>query len=81
MATMNDKDAWRGDVDAVIAMSIHNAGMPVDDLTNGDKFGPSDAVKDEPANEPDERGKQEVVHESMYNFHQYYDASGRHKYY
>jgi hypothetical protein len=38
-------------------------------------------VKDEPVDEPDERGKQEVVTGDMYNFHQYYDASGRRKYY
>jgi hypothetical protein len=34
-------------------------------------------VKDE----PDERGKQDVLVDDMYNFHQYYDASSRCKYY
>jgi hypothetical protein len=29
----------------------------------------------------DERGKHDIVHDGMYNFHQYYDPSGRHKYY
>jgi hypothetical protein len=38
-------------------------------------------VKDEPIDEPNERGKQEVVTDDMYNFHQHYDASGHHKYY
>jgi hypothetical protein len=30
---------------------------------------------------PDERGKQDVVVDDMYNFHQYYDPFGRRKYY
>jgi hypothetical protein len=34
-------------------------------------------VKDE----PDERSKQVVVDGDMYNFHQYYNPSGRRKYY
>jgi hypothetical protein len=37
MASFNDKDAWRGDVDAAIAVSIRDAGMPLS----------SSAVKDE----------------------------------
>jgi hypothetical protein len=65
---------WRGDIDAAIAMSICDAGMPLVGLTN-------DAVKDEPADEPDERGKKDAVDDNMYNFHQYYDPSGRRKYY
>jgi hypothetical protein len=47
------------------------------DLTDDGEAGPSGMVKDE----PDERVKQEVVTDNMYNFHQYYDASGRCKYY
>jgi hypothetical protein len=35
-------------------------------------------VKDEPA---DERGKKDVVHNTMYNFNQWYGSSGRRKYY
>jgi hypothetical protein len=77
MASMNDKDAWRGDVDVVIAMSIRDAGMPIVDLNNDDEVGPSGAVKDE----PDERGKQDVVDDDVYNLHQYYDPSRRRKYY
>jgi hypothetical protein len=57
MASLNDKDAWRGDIDAPIAMSIRDAGMPLVDLTNDGEVGPSGAVKDE----PDEHGKQDVV--------------------
>jgi hypothetical protein len=38
-------------------------------------------VKDEPINEPDERGKQDVVVDDMYNYHQYYEPFGRSKYY
>jgi hypothetical protein len=38
-------------------------------------------VKVEPVDEPDERGQQDVVHDCMYNFYQYYDTSGRRKYY
>jgi hypothetical protein len=34
-------------------------------------------VKDEPI---DERVKQEVFTDDMYNFHRYYDASGQRKY-
>jgi hypothetical protein len=37
---MNDKDAWKGDVDTAIAMSIHDAGMPLVDLTNDDEARP-----------------------------------------
>ncbi|KAK1694435.1 hypothetical protein QYE76_011132 [Lolium multiflorum] len=33
-------------------MSIRDAGIPLVDLTHDDGFGPSGAVKDEPANEP-----------------------------
>ena len=77
LASLNDKDAWRGDIDTGIAMSIHDAGMPLVDLTNDGEAGPSGAVK----NETDERGKQDIVVDDMYNFHQYYDASGRRKYF
>jgi hypothetical protein len=50
------------------------------DLTDDGEAGPSGLVKDEPVDEPvDERGKQEVVTDEMYNFQQYYDASGRRK--
>jgi hypothetical protein len=77
MASLNDKDAWRGDLDAAIAMSIRDAGVPLVDLTNDGEAGPSDAVKDE----PDERGKQDIIVDDMYNFHQYYDPFGRCKYY
>jgi hypothetical protein len=48
------------------------------DLTDDDEAGPSGLVKDEPV---EERVKQEVVADDMYNFHQYYDASGRRKYF
>jgi hypothetical protein len=27
MASLNDKDTWRGDINDVIAMSIHDSGM------------------------------------------------------
>ncbi|KAK1610388.1 hypothetical protein QYE76_034061 [Lolium multiflorum] len=69
---------WRrtpgGDLDAAIAMSIRDSGKPLVDLTDDGKAGPSGLVKDEPV---DERVKQEVVTDAMYNFQQYYDASGR----
>jgi hypothetical protein len=96
MASLNDTDAWRGDIDDVITMSIRDSGMPLVDLThNGDEVGPSGAVKDEHVNEDasgvvkyepvdedaDPRGKKDVVHDSMYNFLQYYFPSGRRKYY
>jgi hypothetical protein len=68
MASLNDKGAWRGDVDAATSMSIRDAGMPLADLTDDDEAGPSGAVKDEPVNEPDECDKQDVI-DDMYKFH------------
>nr|XP_051229700.1 uncharacterized protein LOC127347573 [Lolium perenne] len=75
LASLNDKDAWRGDRDTAIAISIRDIGKPLADLTDDGEAGPSGLVKDEPIDEPDERVKQEVVTDDMYNFHQYYDAS------
>jgi hypothetical protein len=72
---LNDKDAWRGDLDAVISMSICDAGVPLVDLTNDGEAGPSGVVKDEPG----ERGKQDVVVDDI--FHRYYDPSGHRMYY
>jgi hypothetical protein len=57
MASLNDKDAWRGDIDAAIAMSISDAGMPLVDLNNDGEARPNGAVKDEPVN----RGKHDVI--------------------
>jgi hypothetical protein len=51
------------------------------DLTDDGEAEPSGLVKDEPVDEPDERVKQEVITDDMYSFHQYYDASGRRKYF
>jgi hypothetical protein len=68
MVSLNDKDARRGDLDAETAMSIRDAGMPLVNLTRDGEAGPSGAVKDKPV---DERGKQDVVDDNMYNFHQY----------
>jgi hypothetical protein len=81
MVSLNDKEGWRGDIDTAISMSIRDSGMPLVDLTNNGEVGPSGVVNDEPADEPDERGKKDVVYDSMYNFHQYYDPSGRRKFY
>jgi hypothetical protein len=78
MTSLNDKDALRGDLDAEITMSIRDAGMPLVDLTNDGEAEPSGTVKNEPI---DERGKEDVVDDGMYNFHQYYDPSSRCKYY
>jgi hypothetical protein len=47
-------------------MSIYDSGMTLVDLTNDGEARPSDAVKDEPVDEPDERGKQDVVDDGMY---------------
>jgi hypothetical protein len=49
-------------------MSIRDVEMPLIDLTNDGEDGAISAVKDEPV---DERGKQDVVDDNMYNFHQY----------
>jgi hypothetical protein len=79
MALLNDEDAWRGDIDVAIAMSIRDAGMPLVNLTHHDEVGPSRAVKDEsadkPVDMPDERGKKDAVDNNMYNLD--YDPSGR----
>jgi hypothetical protein len=96
MASLNDKDAWRGNINDVIAMSIRDSDMPLVDLTHdGEEAGPSGAVKDEPIDEDaivmvkdepvdedaDPRSKQDDVDDGMYNFHQYYDRSGHCKFY
>jgi hypothetical protein len=60
-----DKDAWRGDLETAIGLSIRNSVKPLVDLTDDGEAGPSGLVKDE----PDERVKQEVVTDDMYNFH------------
>jgi hypothetical protein len=80
-ASLNDKDVWRGDLGAGISMSIRDTGKPLVDLTDDSEAGPSGAVKDEPVDKPNERGKQDVVVDDMYNFHRYYDPSCRRKYY
>jgi hypothetical protein len=41
MTSLNDKDAWRGDLDAAITMSIRDTGVPLIDLTNFGEAGPS----------------------------------------
>ncbi|KAK1607747.1 hypothetical protein QYE76_031420 [Lolium multiflorum] len=51
LASMDDKDAWRGDLDAAIAMSIRDSGKPLVDLTDDGEAGPSGLVKDEPVDE------------------------------
>jgi hypothetical protein len=50
-------------------MSIRDAGMPLVDLTNDGEAGPSGAVKEEPADKPDKRGKKDAIDDNMYNFH------------
>jgi hypothetical protein len=47
---LNDRNAWAGKIDDVIALSICDSGMPLTDLLCDDnKVGPSGAVKKEPA--------------------------------
>jgi hypothetical protein len=71
----------------VIAMSIRDVGMPLVDFTHDGEARPIGTVKDEDVsgavkNEPiDERDKQHVVDDNMYNFHQYHDPSRPRKYY
>jgi hypothetical protein len=57
------------DLDAAIAMSIRDTGKALVDLTDDGEAGPSVAVKNDPVDEPGERGKQEVVTDDMYNFY------------
>jgi hypothetical protein len=52
--------------------------MPLVDRTHDGEAGPSVAVKDWPV---DERGKQDVIDDGMYNCHKYYNPSGRCMYY
>jgi hypothetical protein len=70
MESLNDNDAWRGDIDTAIAMSIRDAGMPLIDPTHDSEAGADSAVKDEPVDEPGEHGKKDAVNDKMYNFHQ-----------
>jgi hypothetical protein len=73
MALLNDKDARRGDINDVIAMSTRDSSMPLFDLTHDcEEVGPSDAVKYEPVDE-DTRGavKDEPVNEDA-------DPRGKH---
>jgi hypothetical protein len=51
-------------------MSSRDTGNPLVDITDDGEAGPSGVVKDEPVDEPDERVKQEVITDDMYNFHQ-----------
>jgi hypothetical protein len=57
LAPLNDKDAWRHDLEAAISMSIRYTGKPRVDLTDNGEAGTSGVVKDEPVDEPDERVK------------------------
>jgi hypothetical protein len=38
MASLNDKDVWRGDIDEAIAMSICDTGIALVDLTDDDEW-------------------------------------------
>ncbi|XP_047064205.1 protein DGS1, mitochondrial-like [Lolium rigidum] len=51
------------------------ARLPLVDLTDNGEAGPSGGVKDRPIDEPDEHGKEDIVVDDMYNFHQCYDPS------
>jgi hypothetical protein len=52
MASLNDHNAWVGNIDDMIALSIRESGMPLVDLTRGDnKAGTSGTVKEEPDDE------------------------------
>jgi hypothetical protein len=95
MALLNEKDAWRGDINDMIAMSICDSDITLVDLTHDvEEVGPSDAVKYEPMDEDargavkyepvnedaDPRSKHDVIDDIMFNFQQYYDCSGRPKF-
>jgi hypothetical protein len=58
---LNDKDAWRADLDAAIAISIRDTRKPLVNLTDDSEAGPSGVVKDEPVDKPDECSKQDVI--------------------
>jgi hypothetical protein len=50
MSSLNDHNAWEGNIEDGIALSIRDSGGPLVDLTrDDDKAGPSGVVKDEPA--------------------------------
>jgi hypothetical protein len=83
MSSLNDHNAWAGNIEDVIAMPIQDSGRPLIDMTHDDKeISLSGAVKEELADEPaDPRGKHDVVHDQDYNFFQYYDHHGRRRHY
>jgi hypothetical protein len=71
MSSLNDHNAWAGNIEDVIAMSIHESDTSVVDLMrDNDEAGPNDTVKVDPA---DPRGKHDIVHNEDDNFYQYYD--------
>jgi hypothetical protein len=52
MASLNEHTAWAGNIDNVIALSIHERGKSLVDLTRDDgEAGPSGTVKEEPTDE------------------------------
>jgi hypothetical protein len=52
MASLNDHSTWAGNIDDVIALFIRERGRPLVDLTRDDgEVGPSDTVKEEPADD------------------------------
>jgi hypothetical protein len=52
MASLNDHNAWAGNVDDVITLSIRESGRPLVDLTRSDsEAGTSGTVKEDPNEE------------------------------
>jgi hypothetical protein len=60
--SLNTTDTWRGKIDEVMTMSIHDAGMLLVDLTHDGEDGPNGAMKDEPVdNDANDMVKDEPV--------------------
>jgi hypothetical protein len=72
MFSLNDHTTWEGNIEGVIALSIHDR-LLVDITRDDDEASPSGVVEDEPA---DPRGA-----DKDYNFFQYYDRSGHRRLY
>jgi hypothetical protein len=70
MFSLNDHTTWEGNIEGVIALSIHDR-LLVDLTLDGDEASPSSAVEDETAYP---RGKPPA--DEDYNFFPYYDRSG-----
>jgi hypothetical protein len=75
ISSLNDHAARAGNIEDVIALSIHDKDRPLVDLKReDDEAGPSGVVKDEPTDVPANLRSKPPADED-YNFFQYYGHS------